>query len=229
MKKMMTTMALLMAGAVSADMLIGWDGSGSNTPTNETLNVSGIIFLAGGLDTARGSGDGWYGPDSTVAGGFSGASTAAGAYRTTEGGNRVEVQIQNKSGQDLELSTLIFDYYAIWATGPQQLEVSYQYGQLDDADGTLLTTLSTPGNSGNGTPDYADYSVNLQSFLTDYTLADGQNATFRFQGIDADNDGVNGLVDNIAFTGTVIPEPATIGLVCMVSGGLLFVRRRFCM
>jgi hypothetical protein len=33
-----------MAGAASAEILVSWDGSGSMTPTNETLNIAGQIY-----------------------------------------------------------------------------------------------------------------------------------------------------------------------------------------
>ena len=37
------------------------------------------------------------------------------------------------------------------------------------------------------------------------------------------------ITDNILAAGTVIPEPATLGLVAVVGGSLLFIRRRFMM
>ena len=232
MKKLMIAAACLMAGTVSAELLVSWDGSGSLTPVNGALNVSGQLF--GNADIERGSNDGWFGPDSAGAGGISGASTTdTTGYKINAAGAVVGLRVSNNSGQDLELSTLVFDYLSIWLTGSQKVQVIYDYGQLDDANGTLLSTLDAPGQSG-GTKvmDYQDLSLNLQSVLTDYTLATGQFAQFKLQGTDAvdpEGLGVNGIVDNIAFTGTVIPEPATIGLVSMVSGGILFIRRRFSM
>jgi hypothetical protein len=219
----------LMAGAASADVLVSWDGTGSDTPVNGTLGVSGTFFSQS-TDTSRGSNDGWFGPDSSGAGGVFGSSTADTVGYKITGGTRIAVKITNNSGNDLELSSFLFDYLSIWDTGPQTVLLRYDYGALDDADGTLLATLAAPGESG-GTKvmDYLDFAVDLQSALTDYTLADGQAAVFGIEGADASNTGVNGIVDNIAFTGTVIPEPATLGLLCMVSGGLLFVRRRLCM
>jgi hypothetical protein len=220
----------LMAGTVSADMLIGWDGTGSDTPVNGTLGVSGTFFSPS-TDTSRGSNDGWYGPDSVAGGGVFGSSTAdTVGYKINGGGGRIAVRIANNSGNDLELSSFLFDYLSIWLTGPQTVLLRYDYGALDDANGTLLATLAAPGESGvPAALDYPDFAVDLQSALTDYTLADGQVAVFGIEGADASSGTVNGIVDNIAFTGTVIPEPATLGLVSMVAGGLLFVRRRFCM
>jgi hypothetical protein len=230
MKKILCIgLAGIVVGAASADVLVSWDGSGSLTPVNGTLNVSGQLF--GAADIERGSNDGFFGPDSSGAGGVFGSSTAdTVGYKINGGGGRIAVRIANNSGNDLELSSFLFDYLSIWLTGPQTVLLRYDYGALDDANGTLLATLAAPGESGvPAALDYPDFAVDLQSALTDYTLADGQVAVFGIEGADASSGTVNGIVDNIAFTGTVIPEPATLGLVSMVAGGLLFVRRRFCM
>ncbi|MDF7824896.1 PEP-CTERM sorting domain-containing protein [Pontiellaceae bacterium B12227] len=230
MKNWMIAAACLMAGAVSAELLVGWDGAGSDTPVNGTLGVSGTFFSPS-KDTSRSSNDGWYGPDSVAGGGVFGASTNdTVGYKINGNGSRIAVKITNNSGDDLELSSLLFDYLSIWATGPQTVLLKYDYGALEETEGTLLATIAAPGFSGGSAAlDYPDYAVDLQSALTDYTLADGQSATFGIEGVDASDGGVNGIVDNIAFTGTVIPEPATLGLLCSFSAGILFVRRRFCM
>jgi hypothetical protein len=199
---------------VSAEILISWDGSTTATPSNETLNISGQLFS--GVDSSRGSSDGWYGPDNVDDGGHAGAdTTTAVGYKTTGGGARVDVRITNHSEQDLLLATLVFDYKAIWDTGPQKLEVYYAYGELTDiTNETLLVTLDAPGFSGDaGAQDYPDFLVSLRSLLADYTLATGESTTFSIRGIDASNDGVNGVVDNIAFLDTfpiVVPDPVTV-------------------
>jgi len=218
-KGMMTAAAVLLAGAVSAEMLVSWEGDSVQSPVNATLGVSGIVYYGAGVNNGRGSDDGTYGPIG------SGAAATAFGYNTRNNA-WTDFRISNNSGQDLQLSEIVFDYYAIWATGPQQIEVIYNYGALDDANATLLTTIDAPGFSGaGGTYDYPDYSVNLQFLLTDYTLATGQSATFTLKGANASDSGVSGVIDNIAFTGTVIPEPATFGLMALVTLGALFIRR----
>ncbi len=212
----MIATASLMAGMVSAEMLVSWEGDSVQAPVNATLGVSGFNY--GAVDTGKGSDDGTYGPIG------SGASTAPSAYKTKED-SWTDVRIINNSGQDLQLSEIVFDYYSIWADGPQKVEVIYNYGALDDANGTLLTTLNAPGFAGGGTTDYPDFSVSLQTLLTDSILANGENATFSLKGIDASDTGVNGLLDNIAVTGSVIPEPATLGLMALGTLGALFIRR----
>jgi hypothetical protein len=227
MKKMLCIGIVgLVAGTVSADVLVSWEGDSVQSPINNTLGVSGIAWAS--VHTGRGSDDGTYGSIG------SGAATTAYSYTTRNDSSFASFRISNNSGQDLQLSEIVFDYLSIYLSGPQQIEVWYEYGQLDDANGTLLATIDTPGEFGwipGGamvTKDLPDYSAPLNSLLTDSILATGQFAQFKLQGAGASDGGVNGIVDNIAFTGTVIPEPATLGLISMVSGGLLFVRRRFC-
>jgi hypothetical protein len=213
MKKwMLTVAAFLMAGAVSAEILISWDGSGSKTPTNETLNINGILF--GTQETTLGaSNDGWYGPDNVDDGGHAGADTTTmSGFKVSASGTQVDVKITNNSGQDLDLATLVFDYQSIWADGPQKVEVLYAYGALAGiSDNTLLVTLDAPGHSSKLLTDFSDFVVDLKASLTDYTLADGQSATFIIRGADASDSGANGIVDNIAFLDTFpAPDPVTV-------------------
>lgn len=215
MKKwMMIAVALLVAGAGSAELLVSWDGSGSGTPTNETLNISGILY--GTQATTLGaSNDGWFGPDNTEDGGHPGANTnTMSGYKISASGTEVSVRITNNSGQDLDLATLVFDYQSIWDTGPQKVEVLYAYGALSGiSNNTLLATVDAPGFSGKLLKDFSDHVVNLQTSLPDYTLANGQSATFTLRGTDASVSTINGVVDNIAFLDTfpvIVLDPITV-------------------
>ena len=67
--------------------------------------------------------------------------------------------------------------------------------------------------------------MDLTALLADFKLADGENAKFRLEGSDPDIAAVT-WVDNIAFTGTVIPEPATIGMLGFGALITLGIRRR---
>lgn len=220
----------ILAGTASAELLISWDETdpGYDTPSNNTLNLSGQMF---GLDpeNTRGSSDGWFGPDDLASGGISGASTttASGYKIKAEAGNTRGFQIRNNSGQDLELASFLFDYQSIWDTGPQELKVYYGYGSLTDTNNTLLATFAASGNSGGAaTYDYLDFAVDLQSVLTDYVLADGEAATFQIVASNATDAKGNGVLDNIAFTGRVIPEPAMFSFVILSVVGVLAYRRR---
>jgi hypothetical protein len=183
--------------------LISWDGSGSTTPVNGALNISGQIFASAGVETSRGSSDGWFGPDNINDGGLSGADTTTATGYKLSGSTSLDLRFTNDSGPDFDLASLVFDYMSIWDSGPQKLELWYSYGNLDDPDNTLLVTLDAPGYSGGaGAYDYPDFHVNLQGVLSDFTLSAGESATFTVKGIDFTNGGVNGVIDNIAFLDT---------------------------
>jgi hypothetical protein len=240
MKKWIVSALMISAvvGSASAEILISWDAEGVADRTNTTLGVSGRVVSA--MASAQGSNDGWFGPDSTALGGFSGASTDAGTFKINGTNNTVTLTINNIAGDGkvLSLSTLVFDYGPKWSTlGSTKLTLSYVSGSLGDsadgsgnlADDTVLSTIDYISQTGNGLSDYSDFSVDLTALLADFKLADGETAKFRLEGSDPLITG-DTYVDNIAFTGTtVIPEPATLGLVASVSGGILFIRRRFCM
>jgi len=69
--------------------------------------------------------------------------------------------------------------------------------------------------------DWNHHELFFSSFLTDLTLAAGETATFRI----ANNEGGARLyLDNIAVSGDIIPEPASLGL--LAAGGLLLAGRR---
>ena len=237
MKKWIVSALMISAvvGSASADFLLGWDAEGAAERTNTKLGVSGKVVST--MAAAAGSNDGWFGPDSTAQGGFSGASTDAGAFKIIGTENKtVTLTINNIAGADkvLSLSTLVFDYAPQWATGSTQLTLSYVSGSLGDsadgsgnlADGTNLATIDYISHTGTGSPtDYPDFSVDLTALLADFKLADGENAKFRLEGSDPDIAAVT-WVDNIAFTGTVIPEPATIGMLGLGALITLVIRRR---
>ncbi len=165
------------------------------------------------MESGRGCSDGWFGPDNVDDGGHPGANTnTMSGYKISASGTEVSVKITNNSGQDLDLATLVFDYQSIWETGPQKVEVLYAYGALSGiSNNTLLATVDAPGFSGKLLTDFSDHVVNLQTSLPDYTLADGERATFTLRGTDASVSTVNGVVDNIAFLDTFpAPDPVTV-------------------
>ena len=216
MKKWIVSALMISAvvGSASADFLLGWDAEGAAERTNTKLGVSGKVVST--MAAAAGSNDGWFGPDSTAQGGFLGASTDAGCFKIKAGeAKTVTLTIKNIAGDGkvLSLSTLVFDYGPKWATaGSTQLKLSYVSGSLGDsadgsgnlADGTVLATIDYISQTGKGLSDYSDFSVDLTALLADFKLADGETAKFRLEGV-ADTGIADTYVDNIAFTGTVIP------------------------
>lgn len=227
MKKRTITIAssiVLGATLTKAGLLIGWDGGTVGNSATNAPGVSGSLFAASiyEVDTAAGSTDGTFGSS------IPGADTATTAYAVrlynSPNNDRIGVQIYNQTGSDIQLDSLEFDYGRWWADSPQDVVVTYAYGALDDPNNTAITTVTGAPALGGKAGDYTDFSVSL-SGLTDTVLANGERATFNLIASNAANIQTNGAFDNVAVVGTVIPEPATLGLLAMISTGLFGIRR----
>lgn len=227
--------------AQASILAAGWYDFGAGNNNFESLTSTGKlpdITLAGvsgdvrGGDGSRGgwsSTDGFFGNSSISTGTGDTASAAtpsangAMASRTGNGGERVDIRISNNTGSDLPLLSLLLDVSSLNRTDtPDVFTVLYKDGDLAVPDGTQISQVIGIASATVGDfADYLDYSFDLTS-LADYTLADGESATFRLVVSDADNAGAPLAYDNIAFT--TIPEPASIILVGL--GGLAMAKRR---
>ncbi len=232
-KTMLITSLMAVAGFASANMLVSWDGtdaiiSKTNTVTDAqgTADVQGTLWSGGQDSILRGSGDGFYGTDG-VLGGADTVADSSGYKLWYNDNTYVSAQIRNRTGSAITLDKLVFDYASVWAGGPKGIDVYYGYGDLDDANSTFLTSFSDVANLGNGIKDYDDFEIDLSLYLTDVVLGAGGNATFQIRVSEAYSaTGTSaGIVDNIGLTGTVIPEPATLGLVSVIAAGLFGIRR----
>ena len=227
MNKMVKSLVALLvcsvfAGSVSADLLIAWDGGvGANSATN-AVNVSGTLFADAINDVVTsnaGSTDGTFG--SLISGAASGAPT----YRVLDQGgkNRLTFEIVNNTGSDLNLESIVFDYSAWFPDSPLSVRVQYREGSLALPDFTEITTVTVAGIAGK-LGDYEDFAVSL-SGLSDTVLADGQAATFDLVAYNANLNNTAGGFDNVGITGSVVPEPATLGLFSLTAVILLICRR----
>jgi len=206
-----------------AELLIGWDGGTVGNSATNVTGVSGSLFAnsAYAVDATAGSTDGTFGSS------FTGADTATTAYAVrlydSPNNDRIGVQIYNQTGSDIQLDSLVFDFGRWYADAPQDVIVTYAYGDLADANNTAITTITGIAVTGKAA-DYTDLSVSL-SGLTDTILADGQKATFNLIASNAAGIYNNGAFDNVGVVGTVIPEPATLGLITLIAAGLFGIRR----
>jgi len=212
----------IFAADASADLLIAWDGGeGANSATNAT-DISGTLFtdaLNDVLASGGGSTDGTFGPVLT------GASSSGPVYRVVDQGgkNRLTFEIVNNTGSDLNLESIVFDYSAWFPDSPLSVRVQYREGSLALPDFTEITTVTVAGIAGK-LGDYEDFAVSL-SGLSDTVLADGQAATFDLVAYNANLNNTAGGFDNVGITGSVVPEPATLGLFSLTAVILLICRR----
>ncbi len=220
-------------------LLAGFDNSGTDAvvadlAANTTHAGITATFDGRGRATNWGSNDGFYGGTAIAA---SSSVSGTGSYRAAIDKNDTvgaSFTITNSTGQDVSIEQISFDlfnndestrdYYDI-------VSLYYVSGDLSLTDSTLInqaTGLSrhrTTDGIGSNT-DYADFDWSLTG-LADYTLADGESATFRIHSTWTDTAATDlrnfASIDNIGFIGQVIPEPSSV----LLGGfGLLLLMRR---
>ena len=209
-----------------ADMLIGWDGGITTDYAVNATGVSGNLWAGNsfGLESPKGSTDGTFG--SSIPGADTDTDLVYNVRTATPGGtDRLGVQIVNSTGSDLRLDLLVFDYGRWWAASPQDITVKYVGGDLAVSIGTQIDFFSGLSALNGVLTDYDDFDVSLAG-LADRVLAHGQQATFQLIASNSGSATASGGFDNIGLTGSVIPEPSTIGLIALSSGVLLGIRRR---
>ena len=207
----------LMAGAASANLILNGDfetpgGSGvvNTINTNPTTGVPGWVW--DGLENApvRAT-DATY--NSSTDNFALGHGRDTGAMFQTTG----EAVVLDK---DYSMTVNVFNTYVAHG-GAVLTRLYYLDGSTREyIAGAEATHESTTQKEG-GAPG------SLQIDYTGSGAAVGKLLGVEFSWQNGTGNGSWIGVDNVAIN--AVPEPATLGLVCMVSGGLLFVRRRFCM
>jgi|GEM_PF-2940435 len=216
--------------------LIGWDDApvtGSNTTVSDyaqnhvfVTGFSGLINDGREAVEFQGSTDGTYGALLTPA-----ATAETGRFEIRGIGSNVKdkqltITISNGTAIDYDLDALVFDFSRQFGGSPQQFDVTYISFASDSSLGSDdLTLLTVSGiTEGGANADLPDYSADI-SQLTDNSLGSGESAVFRIIASNASAFSA-GIVDNIAFTGGVIPEPSTLILFGLSALSLLFFRRK---
>ncbi len=231
-----TTAALLasmLAAAPRADaaiLLVGWYDFANSAGTvydADSQVLAGSISTNASKSGTRQSTDGTYGT-------FAGASTSTDASLQIREDTPLTFSITNNTGQPYSLEGFHFDYarYRNNASniGPSEFTLTYINGglspdntQIANVTGVAVhfqaTTVSTLAIS-----DYPDFDFDLSAVLSGTQLDPGESATFVLTWAGASNPSNNGFVDNIAITGTLIPEPVTLAL--LIAGGALLMSSR---
>lgn len=220
---------VLGAASTQAELFIGWDGgSGAGAQAINATGISGAMWTANtyAIDATAGSTDGTFGPTIT------GAATTPTAYavRTAVPGTQdtLTFTITNGTGGQIQLDSVVFDYSRWFANGPQTLTLTYLDGNggaglVGVADDTVVQTFTSSPIAGKAS-NYTDYEASLSGLVGQTMFATG-TARFSLVASGALGTTSNGAFDNIGIVGSVIPEPATLGLVALVGAGLLTVRR----
>ena len=238
MKKtvVMGLVVLGLAVSASAELLAGWyDGGNVATTNSADVKHSAVGARLFGTASAakfdRTSSDLTYGTGALVTDAAPLGSQNALGLKDLE---YIDIYIQNKteSGYTIELSSIVMDIAVPFKT-PNIFHLEYVAGDLGITLGTEVGLHTGPYNDGVGAPgaaDWADWDLDLSSSYTaaQLTLDQGENATFRLTiTSDLGKTGAS-FVDNLAIggTATVIPEPATLGLVASFGAAVMFIRRR---
>lgn len=229
MKKAIAIMTVtVMAGSLSASavLIAGWE-TWSNTGTAAASQVNGATGSATdtvwSLFQTAASTDGTFGTlvspaaDATtdlVNDGFALVNGADGYidFTITAGAAAIELETFH-----MDMTRFRFGSAENWT--------------LDIVAGDLSNTNVSSGSMGvyNADQNLPDFDLDLTG-LADSQLDALGSVTFRLSLTGGNGAlGQHTYVDNVALSGTVIPEPATMGLIVSFSGGLLFIRRRFMM
>ena len=205
-----------------ADVLVGWHtwASGNEAAGVTSNGASGLATEVSGNwleGTEAASNDESYGtvagaPNNT-SGTHIGATTATGSYdfTITAGAN------------GLTLEGFHLDVRRKRAGSPNALSVTVTSGSI--TNGLLGSPALGGALGGNGPTDHIDVDFDLTT-RADNVLAPGESVTIRlaFSGGTVSNTDQKTYLDNVAYTGTEVPEPGSLALLGL--GGLLIARRR---
>ena len=255
-KTMAMLMAVASAGAMSASAAIiagidNWDSVSAPTvpvtaanitaTATASASVGGWSIADSGTDPGRGSSDdttwGTYSGDATPADATSNVGPANFTLTNAKPDGEITLTIVNNGLTDITLGMFHFDALALRPKAARTWAVNVLAGS-DITVGNVYTSglpqndnstdaITHVGGALSGHDQHDDIDLSLAG-LADNVLEAGGTAIFQlaFSNGVGDNAGGHHLfVDNVAVS--TIPEPATMGLMAIFGGGVMFFRRRF--
>ncbi len=251
MKKMIVLGLVSLAAAqlVSADVVAGWDTwfkPNNNIAPGQKIGIKSLsadsiygrlsyddATNAGlwGRSSNKGSSDGTWGGYSNGVddpSGNTGAGSDVLAFSTVDATAFFTISITNHADSVISLDQFSFDGWQSFNNSAGDWQLDLTANTLGLANTTLgtgsLTPMGVDADIG-GINDFEDVNLTLSSMQ----LGLGDSVTLKFSLSGASNTSKT-YIDNVALIGgSVIPEPATLGLIGVSGLGLLFFRRRFMM
>ncbi len=222
-----TMAGLLLAGipmTTHAALIFGWEtwASGNEAASIQNGGATGLGVETGDWreSSAAASNDGTFGTVAGASTSGSGALTGTNIGVTGDGSYSFTV---TAGAQGLILEGFHFDAQRKRANSPENWKIETIAGSITLA--TISSGTLTTSTGANGPSDHVDIDRSLTG-LADNVLAPGESATIRvtFSGGNPTNTDQTTFFDNVAITGTFVPEPGSLALLGL--GGLMIARRR---
>lgn len=212
------------ANSASAAVIAAWD-TWADTTTAYDADILTTGFTAT-VDSGANRVNAGFGSSDGTFGTLSGAgSTLDGALLPRESDSATfTITLTNSTGSAYSIDSMHFDFEVRNDNGPDSFVVTYVSGGLGPASTQIgSVTGQTYNGYGSGLFDFTDYDYTLSSALTDTILANGESAIFTIVFSGAPSASNSSAFDNLAFQGSVIPEPS----VALLGGlGILMLLRR---
>jgi len=163
-----------------------------------------------------------------------GAADVSSAFSvTTTTTDTMTFTLTNNAGTAFNIENFHLDYARSGSNsrneGPADFTLTYISGGLAPANTVIggVTGLSRhiTGLNDKEFSDYPDHDFSISDVLDDFILASGESAEFTLTFANADGSSKNSFVDNVAFTGTEVPEPTTAAAL-LTFGSMLICRRK---
>ena len=236
MKKLITTIAvaLVAATAVRADVLALWENDDlTTTSLTAVADTVHVDLSSSTMDQLIGGADGW----NDTLGAIQNDAGVNSLATAITAGDYFTFTITPDAGKVVSYSDAFLRYSVGANVRPSTTVFTLMSSLTGFTSSDAIDTVSASLPVDASVVDTGTFDVTGESALQ--SVAAGTAVEFRLY---AHNTGANAMTrvsighlfsangtDDFVLNGTVIPEPATLGLLVFVSGGMLWFRNRFAM